>query len=155
MEFQNRPIQETIWQDQTAIVRNNQIVLNFSGHPVDSQWFPKNYKVVELPMQVNTQALNADKIIAEHIVKKLEEIDVTNLNFIPILVLPSYKPLIAPIIYIVTHLFGGKLPVISIQLRDENNGKINPKYLMPSVMRTRIRSVRPEYANSNGALVID
>jgi hypothetical protein len=155
MENQNRRIENKIWQNKNTLSRNKQIVLNFYGHPLGNQWFPDNFTIIELPMQVNIQAVDADKIIAEHIVKKLEVETITNLNFIPIIVLPSYKPLIAPLIYIVTQLFGGKLPVIANQMTDVDENLTEAKYLMSSVIRTRIRPLRPEYTISNDALIIN
>jgi hypothetical protein len=137
--------QTKIYQDQTVMnSRNLNIVFNFSGHDISKHGFPEDYKIVDLPMSVNVLADDADILISKYIVEKCSENGIYDLNFIPIIVLTTYNPLIAPLIYIVTQLFGGKLPIIAFSTVDPSKGKREVKYILPSVLRKRIRNERPQ-----------
>jgi hypothetical protein len=141
--------QSKIYQDQSVMnFRNKNIVFNFSGHSVDNHGFPNDYKIIDLPMNVNILAENADLLISKYIVEQCAKNGLTELNFNPILILTSYNPLIAPIIYIVTQLFGGKLPVIALSVVDNSEGKRVVKYILPTVLRKRIRTERPQIYES-------
>jgi hypothetical protein len=137
--------QTKIYQDQSIMnSRSLNIVFNFSGHDVLNHGFPEDYKIIDLPMSVNVLADDADLLISKYIVEKCKENGIHDLNFNPILVLTTYNPLIAPLIYIVTQLFGGKLPIIAFSVVEPSKGKREVKYILPSILRKRIRNERPQ-----------
>jgi hypothetical protein len=134
--------------------RDAHIVLNFSGHPVRKHLYPERYIFIECPMQVNLLAEDVDIKIADYIIKRLADEGIDNLNFIPIIINPSYKALIVPLIYIIANLFGGKLPIVSTLLVDKKDNDLKARYLIPSMIKARVRASRPEYKHFDG-LIID
>jgi hypothetical protein len=148
--------QDKMWQSQKFMKkRNANIVLNFTNHPPKVDMYPKHYKFINLPMTVNVYADNADILVAEYIVKKLEENNIDHLNFIPIVILPTYLPLIVPLVYIITQLFGNKLPIITAYTaNDEVEDSSVPKYLIPGAIKARIRPHRPEHIKHDGLVVL-
>jgi hypothetical protein len=148
--------QAKMWQSQKYMKnRNAYIVLNFTNHPPKKGMYPEHYIFINLPMTVNVNADNADVKVAEYITRKLEEYDIDHLNFIPIVILPNYSPLIVPIVYIITQLFGSKLPIITSYTNiDDDEGYCVPKYLIPGAIKSRIRPYRPEHIKHDGLVIL-
>jgi hypothetical protein len=148
--------QAKMWQSQKYMKkRDASIVLNFTNHPPKIDLYPKHFTFINLPMTVNVYADNADVLVAEYIVKKLHENNIDHLNFIPIVILPSYLPLVVPLVYIITQLFGSKLPIITAYTaNDEEEQNRTPKYLIPGAIKSRIRPHRPEHIKHDGLVIL-